>query len=116
MTTNTRALGAQKEELAAEFLEKEGLEIVERNFRCRQGEVDIIAYDGDTLCFIEVKYRSSLRFGYPEESVTPKKQQRICRTSLYYIYSHHIQCNMRYDVVSILPDRIRYIRNAFEYR
>lgn len=113
---NTRAIGAKKEELAAEFLQKEGLRVVDRNFRCRQGEVDIVAYDGDTLCFIEVKYRSSLRYGYPEESVTLKKQLRICKTSLYYIYLHNLQCNIRYDVISILPDRIRYIKNAFEYR
>ena len=113
---NKRLVGKEKEELAAEFLTRHGFFILEKNFSCRNGEIDIIAKEGDTLCFVEVKYRSSLDFGYPEENVDIRKQRKICRTALIFMTSHGYKGNSRFDVVSIVPDRIKLIRNAFSYR
>ncbi|MDD6428497.1 YraN family protein [Candidatus Weimeria sp. HCP3S3_B5] len=113
---NRRKVGEDTEAQARSFLEKEGYRVMESNFRCRQGEIDIIAEESDTICFIEVKYRSSLRCGYPEESVTADKQRKIIRSALFYLGLHQISANVRFDVVSILPGEIRLIRNAFEYR
>ncbi|MDD6550412.1 MAG: YraN family protein [Lachnospiraceae bacterium] len=112
---NKRLVGKEKEELAAEFLGRHGITVLEKNYRCRIGEVDIIAREGDTLCFIEVKYRSSLSFGYPEENVDLRKQKKISRTALFYIGALHYDGKVRFDVISILPDRIKLIRNAFSY-
>ena len=112
---NKRLVGKEKEKLAVDFLERHGFTVLERNFNCRIGEVDIIAMEGDTLCFIEVKYRSSLAYGYPEENVDIRKQKKICRTALFYMTSHGISGNTRFDVISIVPDRIKLIRNAFSY-
>ena len=70
---NKRSLGSLKEDLAVNYLENLGYTILERNFWTRFGEIDIIAYHLDTIIFIEVKYRDNIAFGYPEESITPKK-------------------------------------------
>ncbi|MBQ1916835.1 MAG: YraN family protein [Lachnospiraceae bacterium] len=112
---NKRLVGKEKEDLAVEFLGRHGIEVIERNYSCRTGEVDIIAVEGDTLVFIEVKYRSSLKYGYPEENVDLRKQKKICSTAIFYISSHHYDGKIRFDVISIVPDRIKLIRNAFSY-
>ena len=75
---NTRAKGAEYEARAAEFLESRGYEILERNFRCAYGEIDLIARQGSGLIFVEVKYRKNRRAGLPEEAVSLLKQQKIC--------------------------------------
>lgn len=112
---NKRVLGKEKEQLACEFLRRHGIDVIETNFACRFGEIDIVAREGESLCFVEVKYRSSPKYGYPEENVGAGKQKKICRSALFYISGHHYDGNVRFDVVSIFPDRIRLIRNAFSY-
>lgn len=112
---NKRVLGKEKERLACEFLERHGIEVIETNFSCRFGEIDIVARENGTVCFVEVKYRSSAAYGYPEEHVDTVKQKKICRTADFYIGGHGCGGRVRFDVVSILPDRIRLIRNAFSY-
>jgi putative endonuclease len=97
------ALGAQGEELAAEFLRSAGMEIVERNWRCRYGELDLIVRDAEVTAFVEVKTRSGLGFGTPAEAVTFPKQQRIRRLALLWLHEQagpwrHIG----FDVVSVL--------------
>ncbi|MQN00565.1 MAG: YraN family protein [Lachnospiraceae bacterium] len=112
---NKRDIGKEYEKLACDFLERHGQSIIERNYHCKVGEIDIISSEGDTLCFVEVKYRSSLRYGYPEETVDKRKQRKICRAALYYMTLHDYQGKVRFDVVSIVPDRIRLLRNAFYF-
>ena len=76
---NRRQIGTEEEALAAVFLKAQGYEILEQNFRCRLGEIDIIARDGSALVFIEVKYRRNAAYGTPAEAVNLRKQQKICR-------------------------------------
>ena len=78
---NRRIRGQQKEELAAAWLERQGYEILEHNYRCRQGEIDLIARDGRYLVFIEVKYRNSAKCGDPLEAVDRRKQAKILYTA-----------------------------------
>ena len=113
---NKRQTGTAYEEQAAAWLSKKGFQILEKNFRCRQGEIDLIARDGRYLVFVEVKYRSRARAGHPAEAVNIRKQQRIIQTAQYYCYRNRIPESqpIRFDVVSILGDRIKHIENGFE--
>ena len=83
---NKRAVGSRYEEETAAFLQKNGYRILEKNFRDRRGEIDLIAKDGRTLVFVEVKYRKNARNGYPEEAVDTRKQKKIRETAAYYVY------------------------------
>lgn len=114
---NKRAIGTAYEKQAGEYLIQQGYEIVEYNFRCRQGEIDIIARDGEYLVFAEVKYRKNTGSGSPLEAVNVKKQQIISRVASYYCLTHGLgeSTPCRFDVVAILGDEISLIRNAFEY-
>lgn len=112
---NKRAVGTQKELIASEFLRENNVEILEMNFRCKIGEIDIIGMDKDYLVFYEVKFRSDTRYGYPEEAVNLRKQTKIHNTSQYFMLIHNIDVNtpIRYDIISILGNQIKHIRNAF---
>lgn len=114
---NTRKIGADKEKLAAEYLAGQGMRIVERNFRNRQGEIDIIGYHGGYLVFVEVKYRKSAARGTALAAVDVRKQRQICRTADYYRYLHRCGENtpVRYDVLAIQGEEIRWIQNAFPH-
>ena len=118
---NKRSVGDDTELLACEYLKSQGAIIIERNFRSRQGEVDIIALDGKYLCFIEVKYRKDVKYGQPQEAVSYYKQKRICKVSEFYLYSKYksLDIPIRYDVVAISQkDNIfafKWIKNAFDY-
>lgn len=115
MRQNNREVGSRYEEQAAAFLINEGYKIIEHNFRCRSGEIDLIGRDGRYLIFLEVKYRSSGELGDPAEAVDLKKQKKIIDAARYYLlthgYSEDIPC--RFDVVAILDKDIRLIRDAF---
>ena len=115
---NTRKQGAQKEEQVCACLLSRGIRICERNFRCRQGEIDIIGYDGEYLVFFEVKYRSSDRKGSAAEAVGHAKQKRICRVADYYRVVHHCMEDtpVRFDVVAVCGERVDWFPNAFDYR
>jgi putative endonuclease len=112
---NTHAIGALYEQRAVEFLQEKGYGILERNYRCRHGEIDIVARYGKQYVFIEVKYRKDLRKGDPAEAVDFYKQKRIRYMARHYLYSHHIgeEVPCRFDVVAILGQEIRLIENAF---
>lgn len=112
---NRRATGSQKELLAADYLRKKGYDIYNMNFRCRTGEIDIVAKDGDYLVFCEVKYRTTTNYGYPEESVNYQKQNRIRQVSRYYMLTNNIDIDtpVRFDVIAILGNELKHIRNAF---
>ncbi len=114
---NKKQLGSDKERLAAEYLASQGMRILERNFRGRRGEIDIIGYDGEYLVFVEVKYRSSITAGSALEAVDYRKQRQVCRTADYYRYRHRLgdDVRMRYDVVGIQGSQIQWIKNAFPH-
>lgn len=101
--SSTRHKGKLGEEAAAAFLKQNGYDIVEQNFYYQHGEIDIIAKEGATLVFVEVKTRRSTTFGAPEESVTPKKQEMLRRTAEGYMIERNIiEANCRFDVVAII--------------
>lgn len=114
---NTRKIGTDKEELAAEYLAGRGMRIMERNFRGRQGEIDIIGYHDGYLVFVEVKYRKNTVRGTALEAVDVRKQRQICKTADYYRYLHH--CGevtaVRYDVLAIQGEEICWVQNAFPH-
>ena len=116
MTYNKRQIGTEKEKLAGAYLEKNGYEIIEYNFRCKQGEIDIVAKDGEYLVFCEIKYRSNTKNGTPFEAVDYKKQRVISRCALFYIAKHRINdVPCRFDVVSVTDKEIQVLKNAFEF-
>ena len=94
-------LGKLGEELAVEFLQKSGYEIVERNWTFQKAEIDIIAKIGDTLAVIEVKTRSSLDFGLPQDFVKPKKIQLLVKAVNEYIISKDLDVEVRFDIIAI---------------
>lgn len=117
-TVNKRAQGAIGENLAAEFLEKKGYLILQRNYRFERGEIDLIAKDGDELVFVEVKARTSKAFGSPEEAVTSVKQRQIRIVAEGYLFESGIEDQRcRFDVVAISYEKgkpnVKLIRNAF---
>lgn len=115
---NRRKIGATYEERVAKYLSDQGYRILERNFRCRIGEIDLIAEENKILVFLEVKYRKSNRYGNPAEAVTPAKQRTICRVADFYRMSRQIpeSCSYRFDVVAILGDQVLIYKDAFSYR
>lgn len=116
MTYNKRQIGTEKEKLAGAYLEKNGYDIIEYNFRCKQGEIDIIAKDGEYLVFFEVKYRSSSMSGTPFEAVDYKKQRIISRCALFYITKHKVtDVPCRFDVIGVTDKEVEVIKNAFDY-
>ena len=114
---NRRAIGTEYETLACEYLIRHGYQILCRNFRCRQGEIDIIARDRDYLVFIEVKYRHDEHEGDPAEAVDYRKQKKISRVAEYYCWKKQkLNQPCRFDVICVLGQEIRHIVNAFDYR
>ncbi len=113
---NKRKIGGRYEDLAAAYLREQGYEILERNYRDRLGEIDVIAREAGYLVFVEVKYRKDQRSGYPEEAVFGRKQQKIRHTASYYLYRHGYgeETPCRFDVVSITgEEKILLIKDAF---
>jgi len=119
MTQERLTLGRQGERLAAEYLQRAGYRILEKNYRTRLGEIDLIAQDGRTLVFVEVKTRGTKTFGAPQEAVTKKKQQQLIRVAQEYLGREKLANRpARFDVVAVLFDKaevvIELIKNAFE--
>lgn len=114
---NKRVVGTAYEKLAGAYLQEQGYEIVEYNFRCRMGEIDIVAKDGEYLVFTEVKYRADRRLGSPLEAVDIRKQRIISKVASYYCLTHGYgetkPC--RFDVMAICGEEYTLIKNAFEY-
>ncbi len=117
MEKNKRRIGSRYEKQACEYLKEQGYHILELNYRCKWGEIDLIAKEGAYLVFVEVKYRSDVSFGIPEEAVDKRKQRVISRVADYYCmtkgYTEVTPC--RFDVVAFLGDKVHLIRNAFFY-
>ena len=114
-----RDTGIQGEKLAKDFLKKRGYHILETNYRCPEGEIDIVAKHKDSLVFIEVRTKKSLEFGSPEESITPTKKERLRATAAHYRQTHNdLPLLWRIDVVAVELNqegklsRIELIENA----
>ncbi|SNZ09848.1 putative endonuclease [Persephonella hydrogeniphila] len=108
-------IGKIFEDKAVEFLKEKGYRILDRNFRTRTGEIDIVAKDKDTVVFVEVRYRKNLSFGFPEETVNRKKMKNILSTANRYISMKNFSdFNIRFDVIAIDEKDIRHIKNAFD--
>lgn len=118
---NKRKLGEEKEHFVCEYLKTKGYRIVERNFRCRFGEVDIVARQAKYLVFVEVKYRSGDGSGMPQEAVDNRKQRTISKVALFYLsrYGYGIDTPVRFDVVAVSGEAsdptVTLYRNAFDY-
>lgn len=110
---NKRKKGSFYEDAVCEYLINNGLIIVERNYFCPFGEIDIIAKQDDTLVFIEVKYRKDTSYGYAIEAVDYRKQKKIIACANYYIAYKNIDLFIRFDVIGINGDKIDWIKNAF---
>ena len=115
-----KALGELGEKMAREYLKKKGYHILETNFRCREGEIDIVAQDKDYLVFVEVRTRTGSDFGTPEESLTVTKKERLVSLALAYLQTHRdLPSLFRFDVVAVELDqkgrvsRLELIQNAF---
>ncbi|HET6497654.1 MAG TPA: YraN family protein [Coriobacteriia bacterium] len=112
-------LARRGEDAAAAYLERIGMTVTDRNWRCRSGEVDIVALDDATLVFVEVKTRRSLSAGQPEEAVSPTKQRRLVRVARHYLaHAGLSDTDTRFDVIAIhviADDRavLRHHRGAF---
>ena len=113
---NNRKVGDAHETLTVLELERRGYRILQRNFRCKMGEIDIIALHKGYLVFIEVKYRKNAKAGSAAEAVTYKKQQIISRVADYYIRGHCSKIpSCRFDVVAVDGDTMTLYENAFAY-
>ena len=116
---NRQSFGKRGEDLACEELQRRGYTIVDRRFRTRCGELDIVAREGEVLVFVEVKARSSCSFGSPFESVTPQKRQRLSQMAASYLFLKRLSgVACRFDVVSILENQngptVELLRGAFD--
>lgn len=113
-----KLLGTAGEDAAAAFLTRRGVHILMRNYRCRGGEIDIIARENGTYLVIEVKSRAGQMGGFPSEAVDYRKQIKICRTFDYFRMKYQLpeDLSVRFDVIEVDQElNCRWIRNAFEY-
>lgn len=116
---NRKAIGSDGEKKAIVFLENQGFRILERNYRSKVGEIDIIALRDSLISFVEVKTRRSNDYGSPEEAVNKKKRRRIIRAAKYYLISHNLydKKDVRFDVLALTRKKssfeIEYFENAF---
>ncbi len=116
-----REIGKRGEDAAAHYIENKGYKIVERNFTCPLGEMDIIALERNTLCFIEVKTLSGRTYGPPETAVNIYKQHKLSKVALAYLKQKHLHdVEARFDVIAVtlspVGERIELIKDAFELR
>ncbi len=114
-----QAFGKAGEELAVRYLKKKGYKVLEQNYTCPVGEIDIIAKDKKTIVFVEVKTRRSMSYGSARLAITPRKQRKISMTALYYLKSNHqMDQHARFDVVTVQStggtQEIDLIQNAFD--
>ena len=108
-----QARGRDAEDWASRYLSERGFRIVERNVRFKVGELDIVAMDGDTLCFVEVRSRQSARYGTALQAVSPRKQRQVVRAAKAYLIRHPPAGPVRFDVIGVTGDDIVLVKNAF---
>jgi putative endonuclease len=106
--------GDAAEERALRYLEQQGMQLVERNFRCKGGEIDLIVQSGPTLVFVEVRKRADTRYGGAAASITPRKQGRILLAAQVFLQRYRQPPPCRVDVVAVDGDSLRWLPNAIE--
>ena len=113
---NNRKTGAECEQKAARFLESRGYEIVDKNYYCPHGEIDIIAKEAGDIVFVEVKYRKNFIYGGPECAVNFKKRKHMIESAMGYMAQKYesVDISCRFDVVAITGSEIHLIKNAFD--
>ena len=113
---NTHELGRGQEQRVADWMRQQGFYIVEQNFRCKFGEIDLIAKKEGYLIFVEVKYRSNEQYGVPREAVDWRKRQRISNAAVFYLkrYGYSMEHPCRFDVAEVSQDSINLMENAFD--
>ncbi len=105
-------VGKEGEDEAARYLERQGYKIIQRNFECRQGEIDIIAKEKEEYVFIEVKTRQNFHYGMPCEAVNEQKQKHIWKATKYYLYSHKLEDSfIRFDVIEVYKRKDKFYVN-----
>jgi putative endonuclease len=120
MKDATKILGSKGEDLAVQYLKKIGFKVIERNYHCSAGEIDLIAREGNTLVFVEIKARSSSEFGLPQDAVDRFKQRKMIDAARTFMAERHVTEDIaaRFDVVAIhltpAGPRIELIRDAFQ--
>ena len=120
--TISRSEGTWGEALVADYLRRRNYRLAAHSYQCRFGEIDLIAWDRDVLCFVEVKTRTNTDMALPREYVTSKKQARIRKTALFYLASNALDCPARFDVAEVYADapgdeksvKIVYLEDAFQ--
>lgn len=116
----TQTSGKHAEDLAAQYLHQQGMQLLERNYRCRLGEIDLVMQDRDTTVFVEVRFRRHLGIVDPLSSIDLRKQRKLTRTAQFYLQQQkrHALAPARFDVVAVTEQnaqyRIQWIKNAFE--
>lgn len=110
---NKRSVGSFYEEAVSAYLKEKGVQIIEKNFRCRMGEIDLIGIDGDTLVFFEIKYRKNNLYGSPLEAVDYRKQKKIISVAKYYLTYKDVDKYIRFDVIGVCDNEIEWIKDAF---
>ncbi len=111
---NTKIQGNSGEAQAFHYLIENNYKILETNYKCKIGEIDIIATKDNTIIFVEVKKRNSTKYGLPREAVTPYKQRKIKMVATWYLQkTKNFDKNCRFDVIEILGENINHIQNAF---
>ena len=112
---NRRGFGTDGEYAVSDFLTGQGYRVTDMHYRRGPGEIDVIARQGARVVFVEVKRRSSARYGRPAEAVTSDKRRRIVRTALLYLQEKRlVDCPVRFDIVELSPGRINHIEDAFD--
>lgn len=112
---NRKKTGTAYEKIAADYLSKKGIHIIERNYRISQGEIDLIGENDEQIIFFEVKYRKTASYGEPWEAVSNHKRRKICSVARQYCYSKGTRKQVRFDIVSICGEEIVWFENAFDY-
>ncbi len=111
----SRAAGALAEQLAAEYLARRGFTILERNFNCKGGELDLVCDDAGTLVFVEVRSRRSADYGTPEETISVTKRRRIVHAARVWLLARNADDRAcRFDVIAVEHGAIRHLENAFD--
>jgi putative endonuclease len=109
----SRALGDAAEDRAAAYLTGRGYRIVERNFRAKVGEIDIVARQGEVVVFVEVRSRAGAAFGLPQETVGREKRRKLIRAAQVYAQARGLDCPLRFDVIADGPGGLEHIEDAF---
>lgn len=114
MGKDALSIGVAAEQKAADYLVRHGLRLLERNYRCRGGEIDLVMREGAQLVFVEVRARAASRFGGAAESITLAKRARVILAARHYLAHRGVDAHCRFDALLLDGERIEWIRGAFE--